>query len=118
MAGAGRPSRRLADEDLLAHVAGRIAAGDVVGWFQGRMEFGPRALGNRWIVVDPRRHDMRDILNERIKHREPFRPFAPSILADATAEWYEQDHPSPFMVLVYKTRPDKRDLIPGVNHVD
>jgi carbamoyltransferase len=118
IAGAGLPSRRLADDELLAHVAGRIAAGDVVGWFQGRMEFGPRALGNRSIVVDPRRHDMRDILNERIKHREPFRPFAPSILADAAGDWFEQDYSSPFMILVYKTRADKRELIPAVNHVD
>ena len=92
--------------------------GDVVGWFQGRMEFGPRALGHRSIVADPRRPDMKDILNARIKHREPFRPFAPSILAGATGEWFEQDYPSPFMVLVYKTRADKRELIPAVNHVD
>jgi carbamoyltransferase len=92
--------------------------GDVVGWFQGRMEFGPRALGNRSIVVDPRRHDMKDILNARIKHREHFRPFAPSILAETAGDWFEQDYTSPFMVLVYKTRPDKRDEIPAVNHVD
>jgi carbamoyltransferase len=114
----GVPAERLDDERLFPYVAERIAAGDVVGWFQGRMEFGPRALGNRSIVVDPRRHDMKDILNERIKHREPFRPFAPSILAEATGEWYEQDYPSPFMVLVYKTRADKRELVPAVNHVD
>src|SRR5919197_3448019 len=118
MAGAGRPSRRLADDALLVHVAERIADGDVVGWFQGRMEFGPRALGNRSIVVDPRRHDMRDILKERIKPREPFRPFAPSILADAAGDWFEQDYSSPFMILVYKTRAEKRELIPAVNHVD
>ena len=82
------------------------------------MELGPRALGNRSIVADPRRHDIKDVLNARIKHREPFRPFAPSILAERTGEWYEQDYPSPFMVLVYRTRLDKRELIPGVNHVD
>ena len=82
------------------------------------MEFGPRALGNRSIVADPRRHDMKDILNARIKHREPFRPFAPSILAERTGEWFEQDYTSPFMILVYKTRADKRDEIPAVNHVD
>jgi carbamoyltransferase len=99
-------------------VARAIEAGDVVGWFQGRMEFGPRALGNRSIVVDPRRADMKDILNARIKHREPFRPFAPSILAEATGDWFEQDYTSPFMVLVYKTKADKRDKIPAVNHVD
>ena len=82
------------------------------------MEFGPRALGNRSILTDPRRDDMKDILNARIKHREPFRPFAPSILAERTGEWYEQDYPSPFMILVYKTKADKRDKVPAVNHVD
>jgi carbamoyltransferase len=90
----------------------------VVGWFQGRMEFGPRALGNRSIVTDPRRDDMKDVLNARIKHREPFLPFAPSILAERTGEWYEQDYTSPFMILVYKTKADKRDKVPAVNHVD
>jgi carbamoyltransferase len=99
-------------------VAERIAEGDVVGWFQGRMEFGPRALGNRSIVVDPRRHDMKDILNARIKHREAFRPFAPSILAERTGEWYDQDYTSPFMIMVYKTRAEQRERIPAVNHVD
>jgi carbamoyltransferase len=115
---AGFAYERLPDETLFDHVAGRMAEGDVVGWFQGRMEFGPRALGNRSIVVDPRRDDMKDILNARIKHREPFRPFAPSILAEATGDWFEQDYTSPFMVLVYKTRPEKRSQIPAVNHVD
>jgi carbamoyltransferase len=114
----GLESRRLADRDLFSHVAGRIADGAVVGWFQGRMEFGPRALGNRSIVVDPRRPEMKDILNERIKHREPFRPFAPSVLAEATAEWFDQDYTSPFMIMVYKTRADRREQIPAVNHVD
>jgi carbamoyltransferase len=82
------------------------------------MEFGPRALGNRSIVADPRREEMKDVLNERIKHREPFRPFAPSVLAEATGDWFEQDYTSPFMVLVYKTRPEKREVVPAVNHVD
>jgi carbamoyltransferase len=116
--GAGFRAERLDDDELFRTVAARMAEGDVVGWFQGRMEFGPRALGNRSIVVDPRRHDMKDILNARIKHREPFRPFAPSILAETASEWFEQDYTSPFMVLVYKTRADKRDKIPAVNHVD
>ncbi len=115
---AGFEPERLNDEALVETVAERIAAGDVVGWFQGRMEFGPRALGNRSIVVDPRRDDMKDILNARIKHREPFRPFAPSILAHTTGEWYEQDYTSPFMIMVYKTRADRRGQIPAVNHVD
>jgi carbamoyltransferase len=115
---AGFDPERLDDDALFAYVAERIAEGDVVGWFQGRMEFGPRALGNRSIVTDPRRDDMKDILNARIKHREPFRPFAPSLLAESAGEWFEQDYTSPFMVLVYKTREDKRDKIPAVNHVD
>jgi len=112
------PHRRLDDGELFASVAERIAAGDVVGWFQGRMELGPRALGNRSIVVDPRRAEIKDVLNARVKHREPFRPFAPSILAEATGDWFEQDYSSPFMVLVYKTRAEKRESIPAVNHVD
>jgi carbamoyltransferase len=118
LAVAGLEADRLDDAALYTRVAEGIAAGDVVGWFQGRMEFGPRALGNRSIVADPRRPDMKDVLNARIKHREPFRPFAPSILAEATGEWFEQDYPSPYMVLVYTTRVDKRELIPAVNHVD
>jgi len=118
LSAAGLDFERHDDDALFPLVAERIAAGDVVGWFQGRMEFGPRALGNRSIVTDPRRHDMKDVLNARIKHREPFRPFAPSILAERTAEWYEQDYSSPFMILVYKTKADKRDKIPAVNHVD
>jgi carbamoyltransferase len=118
IAAAGLSAERLDDDALFPAVAHRIADGDVVGWFQGRMEFGPRALGHRSIVVDPRRPDMKDVLNARIKHREPFRPFAPSILAEATGDWFEQDYTSPFMVLVYKTKPDKRDQIPAVNHVD
>jgi carbamoyltransferase len=115
---AGLEAERLDDDALFPFVAERIAAGDVVGWFQGRMEFGPRALGNRSILADPRREDMKDVLNERIKHREPFRPFAPSVLAEAVGDWFEQDYPSPFMVLVYRTRVEKREVIPAVNHVD
>jgi carbamoyltransferase len=118
LAAAGLDAQRLDDDDLFPQVAERIAAGDVVGWFQGRMEYGPRALGHRSIVADPRRADMKDILNARIKHREPFRPFAPSILAEAAGEWFEQDYPSPYMVLVYRTRAEKRESIPAVNHVD
>jgi carbamoyltransferase len=118
LAAAGLHAEHLDDGALFEHVAQRIAEGDVVGWFQGRMEFGPRALGHRSIVADPRRPDMKDVLNARIKHREPFRPFAPSILAGSTGDWFEQDYTSPYMVLVYKTRVDKRELIPAVNHVD
>ena len=118
LAAGGLDAERLDDEALFAYVAERIAEGDVVGWFQGRMEYGPRALGHRSIVADPRREDIKDVLNARIKQREPFRPFAPSILAGSTGEWFEQDYTSPYMVLVYKTRIEKRELIPGVNHVD
>jgi carbamoyltransferase len=118
LAAAGVTATRLDDDELFPFVAQKIADGEVVGWFQGRMEFGPRALGQRSIVADPRRDDMKDILNARIKHREPFRPFAPSVLSDRVGEWFEQDYPSPFMVLVYKTRVEKREQIPAVNHVD
>jgi carbamoyltransferase len=118
IASSGLSSTHMPDDELFPYVAARIADGEVVGWFQGRMEFGPRALGQRSIVADPRRDDMKDILNARIKHREPFRPFAPSVLADRVGEWFEQDYPSPFMVLVYKTRLEQREKIPAVNHVD
>ena len=115
---AGLPARRLDDDELFEFVAERIAAGDVVGWFQGRVEFGPRALGNRSIVADPRRADMKDILNARIKRRESFRPFAPSVLASEAQAWFEDAYPSPFMVLCSRTQPDKRERMAAVNHVD
>jgi len=108
----------LTEEQLVGVIARHIADGKIVGWFQGRMEWGPRALGNRSILVDPRRREMRDILNKRIKHREPFRPFAPSILEEYTGEWFEKDYPSPFMLLTYKVRPERRDRIPAPTHVD
>ena len=107
------------DEDALVQEAARhIADGKVVGWFQGRAEWGPRALGNRSIVVDPRRPDMREILNRRIKHREPFRPFAPSILEEYTGEYFEKSYPSPYMLMAYRVRPEKRNCIPAPTHVD
>jgi len=115
---AGLEFRKLERATLLDAVADRIAAGDVVGWFQGRMEWGPRALGNRSIVAHPGLPNMKDVLNARIKHREWFRPFAPSILADYQHEYFEHDHPSPFMLHVYKIRPDKRKSLCAVNHVD
>ena len=99
-------------------VAKEIADGKVVGWFQGKMEWGPRALGNRSIVVDPRRAEMKDVLNARIKKREPFRPFAPSILLERVGEYFEKDYPDPFMIKVYPVKPDKRSEIPAVTHVD
>jgi len=106
-------------EDALVQAAAReIADGKVLGWYQGRAEWGPRALGNRSIVADPRRPEMKDILNERIKHREMFRPFAPSILEEATAEYFERTHPSPFMTFAYPVRAEKRSVIPAPTHVD
>jgi carbamoyltransferase len=112
------PFESFSDAELMQRAARDIADGLVVGWFQGRMEFGPRALGNRSIVVDPRRAEMKDILNERIKKREPFRPFAPSILVEHTAEYFEQNHPAPTMLMVYQIRRERRSEIPAVTHVD
>ena len=103
---------------LCDQTAAAIARGEVIGWFQGRMEWGPRALGNRSILGDPRRADMKDILNLKIKRRESFRPFAPSVLQEAVSEWFEQDADVPFMMQVYQIRADKRALIPAVCHVD
>jgi len=103
---------------LCRAVAAEIADGQVVGWFQGRMEFGPRALGHRSILCDPRRADMRDVINQRIKLREPFRPFAPSVLREAMGEWFEVDDDVPFMMKVYPIRPGKRDRVSAVTHVD
>ena len=108
----------LSDDLVTKRAAQDIADGLVVGWFQGRMEFGPRALGNRSIVVDPRRANMKEILNERIKKREPFRPFAPSILEERTADYFEQSHPAPTMLMVYQVREERRAEIPAVTHVD
>jgi carbamoyltransferase len=110
--------RKLDPQPLLDAVAGQVAEGNVVGWFQGRMEWGPRALGNRSIVAHPGLPNMKDILNARIKQREWFRPFAPSILAERQHEYFEHDHPSPFMLHVYKIRPEKRAQLCAVNHVD
>ena len=108
----------LAEPDLMRNTAQIIADGKILGWFQGRAEWGPRALGNRSIVADPRRAEMKEILNRRIKHREIFRPFAPSILAESTAEYFEKSHPSPFMTLAYSVRPAQRSKIPAPTHVD
>ena len=115
---AGLSYRRLEREQLLEQVAEAIADGKVVGWFQGRMEWGPRALGNRSILAHPGLPHMKDTLNARIKHREWFRPFAPSIHAERLTEYFEHDHPSPFMLHVYKVRPGKREELRAVNHVD
>lgn len=106
------------EAELCRLTAEAIADGKVVGWFQGRMEWGPRALGNRSIVCDPRRADMKQILNAKIKRRESFRPFAPSVLADAVPEWFEEDDAVPFMMQVFQIREEKRPQIPAVTHVD
>jgi len=110
--------RKLEPEPLLEAVSDQLVAGGVVGWFQGRMEWGPRALGNRSILAHPGLANMKDVLNARIKHREWFRPFAPSILAERQHEYFEHEHPSPFMLHVYKIRPEKRQQLCAVNHVD
>jgi carbamoyltransferase len=108
----------LPEPGLMRRTASIIAEGKILGWYQGRAEWGPRALGNRSIVADPRRPEMKEILNRRIKHREIFRPFAPSILAERTGEWFEKSYPSPFMTLAYSVRAEKRDKIPAPTHID
>jgi carbamoyltransferase len=115
---AGITVERVPEPALYQRTAIAIAAGAIVGWFQGKMEWGPRALGNRSIVAHPGLANMKELLNARIKHREWFRPFAPSILEERTGEYFEQTHPSPFMMLVYKTRPAVRDAVCAINHVD
>jgi carbamoyltransferase len=105
-------------EKLCRRTAQAVSEGKVIGWFHGRMEWGPRALGNRSIVCDPRRADMKEILNVKIKRRESFRPFAPSIQIEATGKYFETVYPDPFMLKVYKVRPEKRSVIPAVTHID
>ncbi len=99
-------------------IASKIKEGKIVGWFQGRMEWGPRALGNRSIICDPRRKDMKEILNLKIKRRESFRPFAPSIIIEEVSNWFEQTNEVPFMMQVFQILKEKRHLIPAVTHVD
>jgi carbamoyltransferase len=106
------------DTAICRRTAAAIADGGVVGWFQGRMEWGPRALGNRSILCDPRRADMKAILNSKIKRRESFRPFAPSVLVEQVSDWFEEEDAVPFMMQVFQIREEKRALIPAVTHVD
>jgi carbamoyltransferase len=115
-----RCARRIITDgrELCDWTAGRLADGRIVGWFQGRMEWGARALGNRSILADPRRADMRDIINTKIKFREKFRPFAPSTLVECAGEFFVGAVPDPFMIQVVPVRPDRRALIPAVTHVD
>jgi carbamoyltransferase len=119
IAQSGCSAEEIGDEgELCRHAATAIAGGAVLGWFQGRMEWGPRALGNRSILCDPRRADMKATLNAKIKRRESFRPFAPSVLAEAVGEWFEEDDAVPFMMQVFQIREEKRAQIPAVTHVD
>lgn len=118
LASAGCSILKLDEEEICRKVAIAISQGLVVGWFQGRMEWGPRALGHRSILGDPRRANMKDILNLKIKRRESFRPFAPSVLREAVPEWFEIDGDVPFMMQVYPIREHKRHLIPAITHVD
>ncbi len=115
---AGLPFERLETNELIERTVEELINGKVVGWFQGRMEFGARALGNRSLLADPRRTDMRDIINLRIKFREKFRPFAPSILEEHVAAWFELDEPAPYMEKVLPIRREKQSAIPAVTHVD
>jgi carbamoyltransferase len=113
----GAPYQRLEREDLLRTVARLIDEQNVIGWFQGRMEFGPRALGNRSIIADARNPENKDVVNLKIKFRESFRPFAPTVLEDRSKDYFELDRPSPYMLLVAQVREDNR-TIPSVTHVD
>ena len=103
---------------LVKDTAKLIEKGNVIGWFQGRMEWGPRALGNRSIIADPRHSSTQDLLNSRIKNRESFRPFAPAVLEEHVGDYFDQSYPDPFMLKVYGVLPDKHDIIPAVTHVD
>jgi carbamoyltransferase len=117
---AQRCERRLlgCDDDLCRWTAAEIADGRIVGWYEGRMEWGARALGNRSILADPRRADMRDLINAKIKFREKFRPFAPSVTVEAAPEYFDGATPDPFMMTVVPVRPERRSTIPAVTHVD
>ena len=115
---AGIPFSRLDRDGLVEHTAAALERGSVVAWFQGRMEWGPRALGYRSILAHPGREEMKDILNARVKHREWFRPFAPAILEEHAGEYFECRHPSPFMLHVHRIRPEKRAELGAVSHVD
>jgi carbamoyltransferase len=115
---AGLAFETLPDEEMLPRVARLIADGAIIGWFQGRMEFGPRALGNRSFLADPRRADMRELLNKKVKLREWFRPLAPSMLEETSDDIFGRPHRDPFMITVLSVREERRDRIPAVVHVD
>ena len=112
----GLASRRV--DDVERQTAGLLAQGHVVGWYQGRMEWGPRALGNRSILADPRRVEMKDVINSKVKFREPYRPFAPSVLEEDVEDYFHFSGVSPYMTFVCRVREEKKDEIPAVTHVD
>ncbi len=114
----GLPFERLAHDQVASTTASLLAADNVIGWFQGRMEYGPRSLGSRSILGDARNKANWQRVNLKIKFRESFRPFAPAVLEEKAAEWFDLDRPSPYMLLVADVRPEKRDLIPAVTHID
>jgi carbamoyltransferase len=118
LASAAISAEKLEAGELLKRVARDLAAGKIVGWFQGRAEIGPRALGNRSLLADPRRPEMKDTINNKVKHREPFRPFAPAVLQERASEFFHLDQPDPFMTLAPRVRADKAHLIPAAVHVD
>lgn len=105
-------------EDVYKQAAESISEGKIIGWYQDGAECGPRALGNRSLLADPRRKEMKDIVNKRVKFRESFRPFAPSVLWEYQKEYFDLDIPSPYMLMVSDIWPQKRDVIPAVTHVD
>lgn len=115
---AGLSYQRLAPADLIRRCAQDLAKGEIVGWYQGRFEVGPRALGNRSLLADPRRADMKDVINSRIKRRETFRPFAPAVLREAAPQFFEGDSSQPFMTMAWRVRPHMASQIPAVLHVD
>ncbi|HSA80669.1 MAG TPA: carbamoyltransferase C-terminal domain-containing protein, partial [Geminicoccaceae bacterium] len=108
----------LDEATLIDRCADLLRSGGVIAWFQGRMEFGPRALGNRSFLADPRNDSIRDTINQKIKKRELFRPFAPSVKAEKAGEYFEIEQPAPFMTIIVRVRPDKRQVIPAITHVD
>jgi len=114
----GIPYSRLPQKELIETTARLLTEQKIIGWFQGRLEFGPRALGHRSILADPRSSKMKDIVNERVKHREPFRPFAPTVLLDKSPDYFDCHVASPFMLLVADVHPDKRAVVPAITHID
>jgi len=118
LAEAGLSWQRLTDDALIRRMAGELANGRLVFWFQDRMEWGPRALGNRSLLADPRREDMRELINAKVKFREPFRPFAPAVLEERAAEYFDIARPSPFMQFTHRVRPEAKGVLPAVTHVD